>query len=194
MFNRGVAIRNGSLAIYRQQALTETGHLSASGPLCKSDHLRTCGLNARASEKSRFSLRISRHVLSKLTLSLLLLTTFLASLASTPAHAEPPKISDEPLPVTAKEVEALHRAFRGYVAVSFPVGLDVGCNVTEGSYFEKRFTSFARSWFEVTVRTQCGKNEAESFKVWFQCMELNNAGAHGHVVCERSTTPTELQF
>lgn len=192
MFNRGVAIRNGSLTIYRQQALTETGHLSASGPLSKSDHLRTRGPNARVSKKSRFSLRISRHVLSKLTLSLLLILT--ANLASTPAHAEPPQISNEPLPVTTKEVEALHRAFRGYVAVSFPVGLDVGCNVAEGSYFEKRFTSFARSWFEVTVRTQCGKNEVESFKVWFQCIELNNAGSHGHIVCERSTTPTELQF
>ena len=177
MFNRCVAIRNGSLTRHRQQALTDR----CSDKCTNLENSYTNGPASRAEKK--------RPLTTALALILFLISNFL----TLPAHADPPKISNEPLPTTDEEIQALHLAFRGYVSISFPVDPNIACQVTEGSFFEKRFTSFARSWFEVTVITQCGKNEAESFKVWFQCIELPMRGPRA-VVCERSVTPTELQF
>lgn len=171
MFNRRVAIRNGSLTRHRQQASTERRENSRKkSPLARTGKIRSIRATATL-------------------IFLLILSSFL----SLPAQADPPRISNDPLPTTEEEIQALHRAFRGYVAISFPVDPNASCQVTEGSFFEKRFTSFARSWFEVTVVTQCGKNEVESFKVWFQCIEISMRGPRA-VVCERSVTPTDLQF
>ena len=109
----------------------------------------------------------------------------LATLCATPAaaQADPPIIRTRNLvgdEVAAKadflENEAylivLNLAFKGYVAIVFPVVPENGCEA-QASAVTRRFRDAYRSWYELKVTPHCGSTSLESYKIWFLCTKRN---------------------
>ncbi len=86
----------------------------------------------------------------------------------------------EQIPQTAQATQAeltadlvaLELAFRGYVAIVFPVGSDHSCLVRE-SGVERRFRDAYRSWYEVKVDAKCPQADIERYAIWFLCSKRN---------------------
>lgn len=70
------------------------------------------------------------------------------------------------------DLTALELAFRGYVAIVFPVGVDTSCMVRETGV-ERRFRDAYRSWYEVQVVAKCPKTNEENYAIWFLCSKRN---------------------
>lgn len=70
------------------------------------------------------------------------------------------------------ETNALKFAFRGYVAVVFPIGPENGCVVDAHKVIEVTRNSY-RSVYEIDVVARCLKIQVEPYKVHFQCRQRN---------------------
>lgn len=66
----------------------------------------------------------------------------------------------------------LNLAFKGYVAIVFPVGPENSCEA-QASEVTRRFRDAYRSWYELVVTPRCGGTVLESYKIWFLCSKRN---------------------
>ncbi len=115
-------------------------------------------------------------VCTRLLASVLCLTPVAAE-ADQPIARTRSLVSDEVVAqADALEKEAylavLNLAFKGYVAIVFPVGPDNSCEA-QASEVTRRFRDAYRSWYELIVTPRCAGMALESYRIWFLCSKRN---------------------